>query len=378
MNGAALRKCTCTAALATLLGLVVAACKQETPPTPPPLPVHVATVQPVSQESGTRYSANIVPYAQVDLAFKSNGYVERIHQVKNPSGGVRNVDQGDWVPKGTILALVSQQDYLDKLQQAQAQMARSQAEQLKAKLSFDRVSALYSTQSATKPDYDSAKAQLDSTTASVAGAEAQISEAKVALDYCSLRAPFNGWLVKRNVDLGSLVGPATNGFTLADTNSVKAVFGVPDILMGNVKLGQHLVVSTDALPETFAGRVSAISPAADPKSRVFSVEVTIPNTKNNLKSGMIASLSLGGAKLQPPALAVPLAAVIRDPRQANGFAVMTTEQDGGFVSAHLRPVELGDTIGNMIVAKGGLSPGESVITSGVTLIRDGDKVRVIP
>jgi multidrug efflux system membrane fusion protein len=367
-----------TAALASALSIAVAACKQEDSKAVLPLPVHTAVVRMISAESGTKYSANIVSYAQVDLSFKSNGYVERIHQVKNPSGGMRNVDQGDWIPKGTVLALVSQQDYLDKLQQAQAQLARGQAEQEKAKLSFDRVSALYSTQSATKPDYDSAKAQLESTTASVSGAQAQIGEAKVALDYCSLRAPFNGWLVKRSVDLGSLVGPATNGFSLADTSSVKAVFGVPDTFISRVRLGQHLIISMDALSHAVDGRVSAISPAADPKSRVFSVEVTVPNPRDELKSGMIASLSLDGTRLQQPVLAVPLAAVIRDPGRANGFAVMTAQGVGELMLARLQPVELGDTYGNMIVAKGGLSSGESVITTGVTLIKSGDRVRVIP
>ena len=378
MNHPSLQNRLWIAAIASFLTVIVAACKQEKTATSIPLPVRAAVVQLISQEASTKYSANIVPYAQVDLSFKSNGYVEHLHQVKNPSGGTRNVDQGDWIPKGTALAVVSQQDYIDKVQQAQAQLARSQAEQEKAKLSFERVSALYSTQSATKPDYDSAKAQLDSTTASVSGAQAQISEAKVALDYCSLRAPFNGWLVKRSVDLGSLVGPATNGFTLADTSSVKAVFGVPDILITRVKPGQHLIVATDALSHSVEGRISAISPTADPKSRVFSVEVMIPNTRNELKSGMIASLSLDGPNLRQPALAVPLAAVIRDPARANGFAVMLVEGTDDIVSARLQPVELGDAFGNMIATKGGLSPGERVITTGVTLIKSGDKVRIIP
>ena len=105
------------AALASYLALVVTACKQETPTAAPLLPVHTAEVQSISAYSGTKYSANIVPYAQVDLSFKSNGYVERIHQVKNPSGGIRNVDQGDRIAQGTVLAVVSQQDYIDKLQQ---------------------------------------------------------------------------------------------------------------------------------------------------------------------------------------------------------------------------------------------------------------------
>jgi RND family efflux transporter MFP subunit len=367
--------------LAVLAGALMGGltgCKQQNAAQTLPLPVHTALVQPVAVGNGAKYSASIVPYAQVNLAFQSGGYVDRIRQVKSPSGGMRNIDQGDWVQKGTVLAVVRQQDYLDKVQQAKAQLARAQAEYDKAKLTFDRVAALYASQSATKPDYDSAQAQLASTTASVSGAQAQLSEANVALAYCSLQAPFNGWIVSRNVDLGTLVGPATNGFTLADTQSVKAVFGVPDISMSRVRLGQHLSITTDAFPQPFAGRVSAISPAADPKSRVFSVEVTIPNPHDRLKSGMIASLALEGSQLPQSVLAVPLSAVIRNPERANSFAVMIAEGGGDTGTARLRAIELGDIYGNMIAAKGGLNAGESVITTGAGLIRNGDKVRIIP
>src|ERR1700722_13723998 len=366
------------AVLGTTLLVGLTGCKQQNSAETLALPVHTALVQPIAVGNGAKYSASIVPYAQVTLAFQSSGYVDSIRQVKSPSGGMRNIDQGDWVQKGTVLAVVRQQDYLDKVQQAKAQLARAQAELEKAKLTFDRVSALYATQSATKPDYDSAQAQLASTTASVSGAQAQLSEANVALAYCELRAPFSGWVVSRNVDLGSLVGPATNGFTLADTQSVKAVFGVPDTSISRVRLSQHLAITTDAFPQPFAGRVSSISPAADPKSRVFSVEVTIPNPHDQLKSGMIASLALNGVQLPQSVLAVPLAAVIRDPGTANGFAVMIAEPGGDPRTARLRAVELGDIYGNMIAAKGGLNPGESVITSGVGLIKNGDKVRIIP
>jgi len=342
------------------------------------LPVRIAEVQNVRAGNTIRYSANIVPYSQVDLAFKSGGYVQSIRQVKGADGRMRNIDAGDWVSKGTLLALVNQQDYTDKLAQAKAQYSRAQAEYEKAKLSFDRTSALYSTQSATKPDYDSAKAQLDSTAASIESAKAQISEAEVALGYCSLRAPFDAWVVKRSVDVGSLVGPATNGFSIADTRSVKAVFGVPDISVSRVTLGQRLTMTTDALPGDFTGRVTSISPAADPKSRVYSVEITIPNAKNQLKSGMIASLMLGGEGLKSAVNAVPLAAVVRDPRAQNGFAVLVANQTGDTATVHLRPVELGDAYGNVIAVNSGLTSGEKVVTTGVSLVKDGDSVRVIP
>jgi multidrug efflux system membrane fusion protein len=376
MNPATMKRSLALLGATLVVGLT--ACKQQNVAETLPLPVHTALVQPVAIGNGAKYSASIVPYAQVNLAFQSGGYVDSIRQVKSPSGGMRNIDQGDWVQKGTVLAVVRQQDYLDKVQQAKAQLSRAQAEYEKAKLSFDRVSALYASQSATKPDYDSAQAQLASTTASVSGAQAELNQANVALAYCSLQAPFNGWIVSRNVDLGTLVGPATNGFTLADTQSVKAVFGVPDISVSRVRLGQRLAITTDAFPTPFAGRVSAISPAADPKSRVFSVEVTIPNPHDRLKSGMIASLAIDGAQLPQSVLAVPLSAVIRDPERANNFAVMIAEGGGDTQTARLRGVELGDIYGNMIAAKGGLNAGESVITSGVGLIKNGDKVRIIP
>ena len=335
-------------------------------------------VQSVAVGNSARYSASIVPYSQVDLAFQSSGYVDHVRQVKSAGGGMRNIDQGDWVTKGTVLAVVDQQNYQDKLLQAKAQLAGAQAQHLKDKLSFDRISTLYSTQSATKPELDSAQAQLDASAAQVDAAKAQISEAQTALAYCSLKAPFDGWIVKRSVDSGSFVSPATNGFTIADTRTVKAVFGVPDTSISRAKVGQSQLITTDALPQTFTGRVTAISPSADPKSRVFSVEVSIANPKDELKSGMIASLSLEGYPLPRSVMAVPLSAVIHDPQRVNGFAVLTAEGDGEIELAHLRPVELGDVYGDMIGVNGGLKFGERVVTTGATLVKNGGQVRVIP
>lgn len=360
------------------LGLFVAACNKAKSEPRALVPVRLAPVQSITVGNGVRYSADIVPYSQVDLAFQSSGYVDSVRQVKGSEGRVRNIDQGDWVKKGTVLALVHQQDYLDRLEQAKAQLARVQAEYDKAKLSFDRTSALYASQSATKPGYDSAKAQLDSTAAEVAGAKAQIREAQVALAYCSLKAPFDGWIVKHNVDVGSLVGPATNGFTIADTRSVKAVFGVPDVGINQVQVGQVLALTAEALPVEFRGRVTDISPAADPQSRVYSVSVTIENPHYQLKAGMIASIALGGEKLPHSITAVPLAAVVSDPNEQNAFAVLIAETNGDTATIRLRRVGVGDAYGNMIEITSGLSLGEKVVTTGATLIKNGDQVRIIP
>jgi RND family efflux transporter MFP subunit len=364
--------------LTGVVSLGLSACNQANPQPKSLIPVRTAQVGSIDVGNALRYSASIAPYTQVDLAFKSNGYVESVLQVPSANGGRRNVDQGDWVTKDTVLAVVSRQDYLDKVQQADAQLSRAQAEYVKDKLSFDRTSALYSSQSATKPELDSAQAQLDSATAAVSAAKAQVSEAHIALDYCSLAAPFDGWIVKRSVDVGSLVGPLTNGFSIADTQTVKAVFGVPDIYISRARIGQRLAITTDAAQGEFEGGVTTISPAADPKSRVFSVDVSIQNPHNFLKSGMIATLSIAGKELARAVTAIPIGSVVRDPQRQDGFAVMVAQGQGSVVTARLRSVQLGDAYGNMIAVTGGLNHGENVITTGASMVKDGDQVQIIP
>ena len=367
-----------------LLSLLLAAiafstaCRRASHEQKPLTPVRTSPVQTIDTGTANTYSANIQPYQQVDLAFKSNGYLASIRQVKDADGKIRNIDQGDWVTKGTVLAVVEQDDYKQKLQQANAQLDRAKANYERAKLSFDRMSVLYPAGAATKPDYDNANAQMLDTKAAIESAKASVAEAQIALAYCELRAPFDGWMVKRNVDVGQLVGPATNGFSIADVRSVKAVFGVPDISMGQIRLGSPEIVTTDAVPGEFHGHVTSISPSADPKSRVYSVEVTIPNGDNRLKSGMIASISISPGGLPKRITVVPLTAVVRSLDNPNGFAVFMAEGGSETVKVRLQDVQIGATYGNLIAVERGVVPGDRVVTTGATLIKNGEQVRIIP
>lgn len=372
------------APLTVMLIAIPSGCRKAVSIQPTLTPVRTAQVQWLSAAPGSTYSANIEPYAQVDLAFKSNGYIQSIRQVHSPNspdGHMRNVGEGDWVTKGTVLATVQQDEFQEKLSQAHAQLAKAQSDYDRAKLSFDRTSALFAANAVTKPDYDNATAQLESAKASIQNAQASVTEAGIALGYCQLRAPFDSWVLKRSVDVGSLVGPATNGFTVADTRSVKAVFGVPDTAMNRIQLGSPETILTDAVPGPFHGHVTAISPAADPKSRVYSVEVTIPNSQNRLRSGMIASITLstlGNPQSTKHILVVPLSAVVRSPDKPNGFAVFAMDSSGEVSKVHIENVSLGDAYGNMIAVLSGIDAGQRVVTSGATMIKSGDQVRVIP
>lgn len=344
----------------------------------PVVPVRTALVSKIDTGGTNVYSANIQPYQQVDLSFQSNGYIVSIKQVRDANGHVRNVDQGDAVAQGTVLAVVQKDQYQQKLDQAKASLAKAQAEHERAKLSLDRITVLYKAGAATQPDYDDTRAQEQSTQAAVDNANAQIAEAQLALSYCDLRAPFDSWVLKRNVDLGTLVGPATNGFTLADTRTVKAVFGVPDTAIGRIKLGSPQVVTSEALPQPFSGHVTAISAAADPKSRVYSVEVRIDNPHNLLKAGMIASITIGTPSPTGGVMVVPISAVVRSPSTPNGFAVFVTQSEGSTVKVQTRDITLGNTYGNAIAVESGLSLGDRVVTSGTNMIKNGDEVRVLP
>jgi RND family efflux transporter MFP subunit len=344
----------------------------------PPTPVRLSPVVANLTNGGVRYSANIVPNAQISLAFKSGGYVVAISQRKGSDGRMRSVQSGDAVTKGEILAQVRPTDFTNQLNVARGQLEQAQASYDKGKLDFARANNLYSAQSLPKSQFDAAQAELDSSKGTLESAKANLAQAQTALNDCTLKSPADGWVLDRDTEIGNLVGTGTLAFTLAQTRLVKAVFGVPDTLIANVHLGAPQTVVTTGVPEVFHGRVTSISPYADSKSRVFSVEVTIPNPKNQLKSGMIASLDLGGAKLPQPVNVVPLSAVIRSSKNPNGFAVFVVEEQDGKFIAHEREVQVGETFGNSISVTQGVNVGERVIVVGATQVRDGSQVLAVP
>jgi RND family efflux transporter MFP subunit len=292
---------------------------------------------------------------------------------------MRDVQDGDTFTKGTVLARVQEADYRAKVDQAKAQLAQGQAALEKSRQDFQRASQLFATQSMTAPDYDSAKQELESAQASVAGARAQVTEAELSVRYCALATPIDGVVLQRNIEVGTLVGPETIGFVLADLSSVKAVFGVPDVMLKNLQLGSSLTITTESLRDTkFTGRITAISSAANERSRIFDVEVTVPNPQNQLKAGMIASLQIADKQLSEPGAVVPLTAIVRSPHDPDGYALFVVEERDGTSMARLRPVRLGEVYGNRIIVAEGVQMGERVVVTGATLIMDSERVRVVP
>ncbi len=346
--------------------LALGGCYRESPKAAP-LPVTVAEVAGTLGGGGLRYTASIRPDVQVDVAFKVGGYVEDLLQVRGADSRMRNVQDGDVVRRGTTLARIRDREYRDAVAQAQATLTQAKAD-------FDRVAQLFENRSASKADYDAAYARYQAN-------QAQHDQAAQALSDCSLRAPLDGYVLRRSVEVGTLVAAGTPAFSVGDLRSVKVVFGVPDVLVGSMKLGAPQGVAVEAVPgAAFWGHITRVAPSADATSRVFEVEVTIPNVEGRLKSGMIASLEVVGAAASTGAIAplVPLNAVVRPPGEASGYAVFVVEGGNSGPVARLRRIELGDVTGNLIRVTRGLQGGEHVIVRGATLAVDSQDVRLIP
>jgi RND family efflux transporter MFP subunit len=416
-----------------LLTGVLAGCGKSETKVKPAKPVRVKPVEAHSTVNTVHYSASIRPSSQVEVAFKVGGYIDAIAHTKDGSRS-RNIQAGDIVSKGTVLARVRQSDFAARVNEARSQQGEAKSaletnnSQLKeaaaavetakaqvqdarasfnrASLDFERAKALFGNEAMTKPDYDAAKAQFEvakaklevaegnlaSARAKVATAQAQIGMAQsrihsteavvytasIPLADTELRAPLSAVVMERKIEVGALVNQGTPGFVLADVSEVKAAFGVSDVALANFNLGDTLAMTSDAVPgKEFTGHISRISPSADQASRVFDVEVTIANADGTLKPGMIASLSVTqGPQSAVEVPVVPLTSVTRSKVDQSSYAVFVVENTNGKQIARARNVTLGDSFGNAIAIKSGVKSGEVVVVSGVTLLADGDELSV--
>lgn len=350
---------------ATLL-ILLAGCGQEAPPPTPPLPVTVASVGTGSGAGDeARYAGSIQADASVDVAFRVSGVVDEVIQIRGADGRMRNLQDGDQVRRGDVLARLRQDEYRDQVSDADAAQRQAQAD-------FERTSQLYENRSLSKADYDAAYARFTAT-------RARLNQAQLSLRDATLRSPINGVILRRTVEVGSLAGPSAPAFTVADTRNVKVVFGVPDVTVASLRMGGRLAIAAEAIPGvTLQGRITRISPSADPNSRVFEVEAALPNGDGRLKVGMLATLRLndnsaGGG------IFVPLAAIVRPAGDTTGYAVYVVRDSAGSGSAaSLRRVSLGDVSGNLITVREGLESGERVIVRGATIVADGQLIHIMP
>jgi multidrug efflux system membrane fusion protein len=348
-----------------------AGCRQSEPYQKPVTPVRVIEATHKSVGRNLRYSASVEPETRVDLAFKTPGYVRDLARV-----GGRILQEGDRVRRGMALAYVRPEGFEEKVAQAKAQVAETEVAHAQAKRALDRATTLFAARSLTKPEMEQAQAAYDGIQAKLAGAQALVREAEQVRADTILRSPIDGIILRRSVEIGSFVGPGTPGFQLADTRTAKVIVGLPDAILPTVPVGTRVSITTEALRDRqFEGRVTRVSPAADARSRVFEVEVSIPNGDSALKPGMVASMDLSSTGQQlVDVLVLPLAAVVRSKTTRDGYAVFVLEGRNDRPTARLRDVTLGELVGNDIEIVRGVNAGDRVIVGGATIVVDGEQV----
>ena len=370
-----------------------------------PVPVQAETVAMQQVQPSWSYSGEIRPDTEVQLAFKEPGYIAALDRVKGADGRLRDVQVGDEIPAGAVLAHLRSSDYVASLNAAvgqqhamqgaldasQAELDRAKADQTKADLDFERAQALYVAKAMTRPDYDAAVEQHTAATANVEAAVRQIearrgelnaalgqaASARINVGDTNLTAPMPGVIVEKNVEPGGLVAAGTSAFTLDDTRVVKVNFGVPDSMLAHLKLGAAVPVQLQALQgRTLTGRITEIAASANRDSRVFNVEVTLPNHDRSLKVGMIASIRIDQANAQNVPV-VPLTALMTAESGSTNYSVFTVKEREGKQFAQLTSVRVGEMFGKSVAIDEGLTPGERIIVSRTNQLNDGSPIRVM-
>jgi RND family efflux transporter MFP subunit len=372
---------------------------------PEPVPIQAEIVATQRVQPSWSYSGEIRPDTEVQLAFKEPGYIAALYQVKGADGRMRDVQVGDEIPASVTLAHLRRSDYeasfnaavgqqhamQGALEASQADLDQAKANQVKADQDFDRAQALYAAKAMTRPDYDAAVEQHTAATAKVEAAVRQIearhgqlnaalgqsASARINLGDTNLAAPSPSVIVAKNVERGDLVAAGTTAFTLDDTRVVKVNFGVPDSMLSDLRLGAEVPVRVEAVQgRALTGRITQIAASANRESRVFNIEVTLPNRDRSLKVGMIASIRIERGDVQTVPV-VPMTALMTAESGSTNYSVFTVQEREGKQFAQLKGVRVGQTFGKSVVIDEGITPGERIIVNRTNQLSDGSPIRVV-
>ncbi len=266
-----------------------------------------------------------------------------------------NFDDGGFVQKGQVVAVLAQAEENAELRQAQAR-AREAQQQL------DRIEALRSRGFATKSNLDAQAALAAQAQAQAAGARATIGDRVVT-------APFSGWVSLRNISPGAVVSAGTEIATISDVSSIKLDFPVPETMLSAIKPGQTIAATAAAYPDQpFRGQIDNIDPVVDPNTRAVMVRARLPNPGRKLKPGMLLTVAI---ETQPRiGLSVPELAVVGE---GDARFVYVVDAEG---KAQRTQVRTGLRSDGRIEILEGLRPGQKVVTEGVVKLTDGVAVRL--
>jgi membrane fusion protein, multidrug efflux system len=339
----------------------------------PPLTVELAKASRTTIQAEITVVGNLIGQTTVSVASRAAGRVETV-----------SVRLGDRVSRGQRLAKIEDFEIQEQVKQAEAaqQVSEATIRQREADLKLAQTNAersrnLYERQLLPKQTLDDNEARYQSAVAALDLARAQSSQSKARLDELRINlgntniiSPVNGYVSKRTVDPGAFVSQQVPLMDVVDISTVRLVANVVEKDLKELQTGNATRVEVDAFPgEVFTGRIARVSPVLDPATRTAAIEIEIPNPAGRLKPGMYARVSVT-TSTRKEALVVPANAVV-DLGGRRGVFTPLNE------SAVFRALDLGTEQKDIVEVLGGLNEGDTVITTGSSALRDGDRI-VLP
>ena len=353
--------------LCFLLWVGCSAKKAQTPGLPPSYsaPVTTATASLATVPIQVHAIGNVEAYSTVSVKAQVAARIEKAY-----------FTEGQDVRKGDLLFTLDRRPFDTALQQAEANLARDQAQLENAKAEEDRYTKLFQEGIVSKEQYDSMRTNADALAASVRADKAAIDKARIDLSYCSIQAPIDGRTGALLVHPGNLV--KDNDAVLVVLNQIHPIyvtFSVPEQYLAEIKKyrAERSLQVEVSIPnqeqKPAEGPLTFIDNAVDNTTGTIKLKGTFENPDNRLWPGQFVNVALT-LKTQPNAVVVPSQAV--QTGQAGQY-VFVVKQD---MTAEYRPVVAGTSVAGETVIQKGLEAGETLVTDGQLRLVPGMKVAI--
>jgi membrane fusion protein, multidrug efflux system len=311
----------------------------------PAVPVETATAREVTSRSDIRSVGSLQSDESVQISSEVAGRVSEVL-----------FREGQRVQAGEVLVKLDDALTRAELGEAQARLALAEA-------NHRRTSSLARTGNTTQRAEDEATSALET-------ARAAVELIKVRLDKLSITAPFTGVVGIRKISVGAYMSPGAPIANLEKIDELKVDFKVPEIHLADVKVGQEIEVTVDALPRrVFKGTIYAIDPMVDVNGRALTIRARLPNPDLVLRPGLFARITVNGQS-EAKVVVVPEEAVV--PR--GDSALLYRIESGKAVETKVR---LGSRMAGHVEILEGLAPEAIVVTAGQTRLRNGALVEVV-
>jgi len=360
----------------------------------PTVAVVKASVEDISRS--LLLTAEFKPFQEIDVMAKVAGYVKKI-----------NVDVGDRVKEGQLLALIEVPEMADDQARAESTLSRSNAELARAKdelqraesshkiahLSYTRLAEVAKQRAGliAQQEIDDAQskdlvaeAQISAARSNVSAAEqqiqissAEVQKVKTLFEYTRVTAPFAGVVTRRFADTGAMIQAGISSSTqampvvkLSENTMLRLIFPVPESAVPTVHVGQQVNVRVPTLGRSFPGRVARFAEKVSSSTRTMDTEVDVPNSNLLLIPGMYAEANLT-LDHRGNVLTIPLTSVDLNSDENSGQVLVVTPDN----RIERREIKLGLQTETKVEVRSGLHEGEPVVTGNRGNLKPGSEVR---